>query len=141
MLAFSKLPESKRTPLIKRAIKQGIDFFLESDPTSVPYPNGWNDKPSGNWWKFGFPVFYVTDLLQVCEALVKLGLYQDVRLNNLIQNIVDKQDNQGRWILEYDYSGKTWFDFGKKKDPNKWVSIRAYDVLKYGLDSTILSYD
>jgi len=138
MLAFSKLPDKKRTPLIKRAIKQGVDFFLESDPASVPYPNGWNDKPSGNWWKFGFPVFYVTDLLQLCEALVKLGLDQDVRLKNLFQTIVDKQDSQGKWMLEYDYSGKTWIDFGKKKDQNKWVTIRAYEALKSRLDSSVL---
>ena len=45
--------------------------------------------------------------------------------------IKDKQNEDGKWLLEYDYSGKTWLDFGAKKTPNKWVTIRAYQVLKY----------
>jgi hypothetical protein len=41
-----------------------------------------------------------------------------------------KQDESGRWSLEYDYTGKTWVDFGNKKQPNKWVTLRAMKVLK-----------
>jgi hypothetical protein len=41
-----------------------------------------------------------------------------------------KQDDQGRWSLEYDYSGKMWVDFGKKKEPNKWVTLRALRALQ-----------
>jgi hypothetical protein len=32
--------------------------------------------------------------------------------------------------MEYDYTGKTWIDFGGKKQPNKWVTLRALRVLK-----------
>jgi hypothetical protein len=130
MLAFSKLPTSQRSPLIENAIQQGIDFLLGVDPAEAAYPTGWSDKPSGNWWKFGFPVFYVTDLLQNVEALVRLGLGNDPRLRPSISLIRGKQDQWGRWALEYDYTGKTWVDFGKKKQPNKWVSLRAAWVLK-----------
>ena len=73
MLAFSKLPKEKRTPLIDRAIKAGVDFLFSKDPADADYPCGYSAKPSGNWWKFGFPVFYVTDILQIAEALVGLG--------------------------------------------------------------------
>lgn len=131
MLAFSKLPINKRTPLIQRAIQRGVDFLFSTDPADAGYPNGWNPKPSGNWRKFGFPVFYVTDILQITEALVRLGYAQDPRLENAIQLIKDKRDLDGKWLLEYGYSGKTWVDFGPKKEPNKWVTIRAYQVLKH----------
>jgi hypothetical protein len=130
MLAFSKLPEGKRTPLIDKAITQGIDFLLSVDPLEAAYPTGYSAKPSGNWWKFGFPVFYVTDLLQNVEALVRLGLGADPRLARALNYIQEKQDCDGRWTLEYDYSGKTWLDFGQKKQPNKWVTYRAAFVLK-----------
>jgi hypothetical protein len=130
MLAFAKLPQKTRTPLIYKAIKIGVDFLFSSDPAEAGYPNGWNPKPSGNWWKFGFPVFYVTDILQIAEALVSLGYGGDPRLNNTLQLIKDKQDPSGRWLLEYDYSGKTWVDFGPKKTPSKWVTIRALDVIR-----------
>jgi hypothetical protein len=130
MLAFSVSPKERRTPLIESAIQQGVDFLFSVDPAKANYPSGWNDKPSGNWWKFGFPVFYVTDILQIVEALVGLGYSHDPRLANALALIHEKQDENGRWHLEYDYSGKTWVDFGPKKEPNQWVTLRALRVLK-----------
>jgi len=130
MLAFSRWPLQRRTPLIERAIQQGVDFLFSVDPVTAAYPTGYSDKPSGNWWKFGFPVFYVTDLLQLVEALVALGYAADPRLSNTLDMIRQKQDAHGRWSLEYDYRGKTWVDFGPKKQPNKWVTLRALRVLK-----------
>ncbi|MFN8597406.1 MAG: nitrogen fixation protein NifH [Anaerolineae bacterium] len=130
MLAFSVWPSNRRTPLIKRAIKHGAEFLLEPDPAAAAYPSGYAAKPSGNWWKFGFPVFYVTDILQIVEALVALGYEHDRRLQPALHLIRDKQDGQGRWSLDYDYTGKTWLDFGPKKQPNKWVTLRALRVLK-----------
>jgi hypothetical protein len=130
MLAFGKWPTQRRTPLVKRAIQHGVDFLLNTDPATADYPTGFSDKPSQNWWKFGFPIFYVTDLLQNVEALVKLGYGNDPRLANALAIIHEKQDDKGRWPLEYDYTGKTWVDFGAKKQPNKWVTLRALRVLK-----------
>jgi hypothetical protein len=130
MMAFSILPKERRTPLIESAIQQGVDFLFSVDPAEATYPSGWSDKPSGNWWKFGFPVFYVTDILQIVEALVGLGYGNDPRLANALTLIREKQDEGGRWPLEYSYTGKTWLDFGPKKEPNKWVTLRALRVLK-----------
>ena len=72
----------------------------------------------------------MTDLLQNVEALVRLGYGEDPRLAGALKIIRDKQDDQGRWALEYDYTGKMWVDFGAKKQPNKWVTLRALGVLK-----------
>lgn len=130
MLAFSKYPLERRTPLVQHAIQQGVDFLLGTDPARAEYPSGWTDKPSGNWWKFGFPVFYVTDLLQNVEALVGLGYADDPRLAGALKIIREKQDAKGRWAMEYNYTGKTWVDFGAKKQPNKWVTLRVLRVLK-----------
>ncbi|HUT67198.1 MAG TPA: nitrogen fixation protein NifH [Dehalococcoidales bacterium] len=130
MLAFGKLPKEKRTALIDRAINAGVDFLLGKDPAAADYPCGYSQKPSGNWWKFGFPVFYVADILQIAEALAGLGYAKDPRLSSTIELIRGKQDSQGCWALEYDYTGKTWVDFGPRKQPNKWVTLRALRVLE-----------
>lgn len=130
MLAFGKLHREKYTPLIEKAVERGVDFLLGVDPADAAYPTGWSDKPSGNWWKFGFPVFYVTDMLQNIEALVRLGYRYDPRLRNALNVIREKQDENGRWMLEYPYTGKTWVEFGNKKEPNKWVTMRSAWVLK-----------
>ena len=123
-------PKYRRTHLIEAAVNHGVDFLFSVDPAEADYPTGWSDKPSRNWWKLGFPVFYVTDLLQNAEALVRLGYGNDPRLGKTLALIRDKQDDHGRWSLEYDYAGKTWAEFGEKKQPNKWVTLRALRVLK-----------
>jgi hypothetical protein len=130
MLAFSKYPKGKLSPMMNQAIKRGIDFFFTVDPASARYPCGYAANPSHDWWKFGFPVFYITDLLQLAEALVNLGYGSDPRLQNTIAVIKNKQDPEGRWKLEFSYAGKIWNDFGEKKQPNPWVTIRALRVLK-----------
>jgi hypothetical protein len=130
MLAFGRLPLEQRTPQIEAAIRQGVDFLLGVDPATAAYPAGWAEKPSGNWWKFGFPVFYITDILQIVEALASLGYGDDPRLANALKLVIDKQDDQGRWALEFDYRGKTWAEFGDKKQPNKWVTLRALRAIK-----------
>ncbi|HET7143450.1 MAG TPA: hypothetical protein VFI68_05475 [Anaerolineales bacterium] len=130
LLALSRLPVEKRSELIERAIRHAVDFFFSVDPSTAKYPNGWAEKPSGNWWKFGFPVFYVTDILQIAEALAGLGYAKDPRLADTLKLIRSKQDAEGRWQLEYNYDGKTWMRFGKMKEPNKWVTLRALKVLK-----------
>jgi hypothetical protein len=68
--------------------------------------------------------------LQIAEALVGLGHGHDPRLSNTLKFIREKQDNEGRWPLEYDYAGKTWINVGKNKQPNKWVTLRALRILK-----------
>ncbi len=130
MMAFGKLPAKRRTPLIQKAIQQGVDFFFGIDPATANYPTRLGDKPSRDWWKFGFPVFYITDLLQLAEAMVALGYGRDKRLSNTLEIIRAKQNESGQWPLEFDYAGKTWLDFGKKKEPNPWVTLRALKVLK-----------
>jgi hypothetical protein len=111
----------------------GAEFLLSTDPARGDYPPGISPKPdhkpSQNWWKFGFPSFYAADVLQNVEALARLGYGQDPRLANAIQLIRDKQDEQGRWVMEHNYAGRTWVNFGAKKQPNKWVTLRALRVL------------
>ena len=130
MLALGKLLSEQQTPLIRKAIKQGMEFFLGIDPATAKYPTRDDSKPNRAWWKFGFPVFYVTDLLQLAEAFFGLGYAGDPRLSNTLNLIREKQDSEGRWLLEYDYTGKTWVNFGIKKEPNKWVTLRALRIFK-----------
>jgi hypothetical protein len=128
MLALSKIPPKKKTSEMKKAVKIGVDFLFSVDPALATYPTKDGAKPSRNWWKLGFPVFYIADILQIIEVLTALGYGKDKRLKNAIDLIYQKQDKNGRWALEYNY--QTWYDFGKKKDPNKWVTYRVVKVLQ-----------
>lgn len=130
MLAFSCLPVEKRNPVIKEAIQAGVEFLFSGGPLAADYPNGWAEKPSGNWWKFGFPVFYITDILQVAQALADLGCGSEPRLAETLAFIRSQQDEQSAWHLNLSYEGKMLVEFGAKKEPNKWVTLRALKALK-----------
>jgi hypothetical protein len=129
MRAFSVLPKSRKTPRIGKAADRGIKFFFSVDPAAAGYPCGWTAKPSQSWFKFGFPVFYITDVLQILEVLTALGMGSDRRAQNLVKLVEGKRTPEGKWLLEYDYAGKTWVDYGAKKKSNKWVTLRALRAL------------
>ena len=130
MLALSKVPDAARTSAIRAAIDVGIDFLLSRDPAVADYPTAYTTKPSQSWFRFGYPIAYVTDVLQNLEVLVALGCGGDVRLRPALELLLSKQDRQGRWKLEYTYNGKTWVEVEEKGKPSKWVTLRALRVLK-----------
>lgn len=115
MLAFGQLPPDRRKPLIDAAIQGGVEFLLGMDPAMAAYPTGYSTKPSQSWWKFGFPVFYVTEVLQVVEALVGLGYGGDPRLANALALVRSKQDAQGRWPMEYSYAGRPGWTLARRR--------------------------
>jgi hypothetical protein len=130
MSALRKVPESSRTPLMQEAVKAGVEFLLGHDPAVADYPMGWASKPSRSWFQFGYPIGYVTDVLQNLEVLTALGYANDPRLWPAVELVRSKQDGHGRWKLEYTYNGKTWVDVEEKGKPSKWVTLRALRVLK-----------
>jgi hypothetical protein len=130
VLALGKIPKLKRSKTINLAIQAGVTFLLSIDPMSAKYPTTNDAKPNSSWWKLGFPTFYCTDLLQLAEALTLVGYGHDPRLKSVLDFIMSKEDNEGRWKLDHDYTGKTWGGFGKKGEPNKWVTYRVLRLLK-----------
>ena len=130
MLALAKVPAGQRTPVMERAIETGGNFLLSRDPAVADYPMGYTTKPNRSWFKFGYPIGYVTDVLQNLEVLTTLGWETDPRLENGLALLLSKQDERGRWSMEYTYNGKTWVDVEEKGQPSKWVTLRALRVLK-----------
>lgn len=130
MLAYSALPRERRTPLIERAIAQGVEYFFSVPPETALWPVSALERPNSGWWKLAFPVFYITDLLQLAEALAGLGYARDLRMTGLLNWIQSKQIAPGQWPLEYNYGSKTWGRYGRLNAPNPYVTIRALRVLK-----------
>ena len=131
MLGLARIPVERRSPLVARAIEAGATFLLSRDPLVADYPMGWgNVRPSGSWFKLGFPSAYVTDVLQVLEALTELGHGGDPRLVAARDWLLGRQDEDGRWRNQYAYNGKTWVDIETQGEPSRWVTLRACRVLR-----------
>jgi hypothetical protein len=71
----------------------------------------------------------VTDILQIVEALAPLGYGSDPCLESTLELVRQKGEPDGRWKMEYDLTGKMLVDFGPKRAPNKWVTLRAVRAL------------
>jgi hypothetical protein len=131
LMAFSRLPAMRRTPLINRAIRASLDFFFSADPATADFHDSKSGTPNPRWWQFKFPDFYATDILKMAEALTALGYGADPRLAHTLEIIRNKQDENGRWSLEYvDRIRKMWVNYGLIDQPNKWITLRAMRVLK-----------
>ena len=132
--ALARVPPRRRGSHVRRAIEAGVTFLLSRDPAVADYPMGYgNRKPSGSWFRLGFPSGYVADVLENLEALCELGLGRDPRLSNALELVGSMQGPDGRWRNRYAYNGKTWTDIERQGAPSKWVTLRACAVLKQAL--------
>jgi hypothetical protein len=113
------------------ALDSGAEFLLSRDPAVADYPMGYgNTKPSGSWFKLGFPSGYVSNVLEVLEALTELDRIEEPRLGHALDWLVDQQGPDGRWLNRYAYNHKTWGDIEQQGKASKWVTLRACTVLR-----------
>lgn len=127
MKGLARIPLHQRTPEMQQAIEIGIDFLLSRDPSIADYP--YVERINSNWFKFGYPLSYQSDVLETVAVLVDLGYRDDPRLDNAMRLILSKQDNDGRWQMEKSLNGKMWIDIEAKGKPSKWVTLRALRAL------------
>ena len=131
VLALARIPPERRAPHVQRALDAGVAFLLSCDPATADYPMGYgNTKPNGSWFRLGFPSGYVTDVLQVLEAVCAAGAGGDPRIGPAIDWLLGLQDEDGRWTNRYAYRGKMIRDIDVPGRPSKWVTLRACRVLK-----------
>lgn len=81
------------------------------------------------WLRFGFPLMYQTDVLEILAILAKLGC-RDKRMREAIDLVISKQDDQGMWKLENTYNGRFQVDIEQKRRPSKWITLNVLRVLK-----------
>ena len=130
LYAFSFIPEEKRSKEVKKAIKLGVEAILSKGVYKYKLNDHGNPAPKPGWLKFGFPLSYNTDILEIAYVLSKLGYAKDPRLKETVDIILRKQKDDGRWIMEHVLSGKPWKEIEKKGKPSKWITFFAMSVLK-----------
>ena len=126
--ALANLPPKRRSSKVKKATTQAVEFILSQDLSKADYP--YTVRVSGEWFKFGFPLSYTSDVLEASLALAEAGYGRDPRLKRTIELIVSKRDADGRWTLKHSLNGKMWADIEVKGKPSKWVTLRALRVLR-----------
>jgi len=127
--AFSMIPEEKRDKNMNMIIKRETEKILENKIYKYRRNPDGSRKEKIGWKRFGFPLFYQADLLEVMVTLVRLNIF-DNRMNDALKVIKNEQQQDGKWILKNSYNGKLWKDIEVKNEPSKWITLRALYVLK-----------
>ena len=93
------------------------------------YPCGYAVQPSQNWWKFGFPVFYVTNLLQIGRRWWPWVMLTILALPMSWPWSVTNRTRKGVGCSNMTMLADMGL-FWSEREPNKWVTWRALRVLK-----------
>jgi len=125
--ALSEIPVGKRTKEVKNTIEQGVEYLLKHHIHKRSH--NLRRVSKYDWLKFGFPLMYQTDVLEILGILTKLG-YSDNRMQEAIDLVISKQDKQGRWKLENTYNHRFHTNIEQKDKVSKWVTLHALRVLK-----------
>ena len=126
--ALSQIPEKQRTSDITRIIAQEVDIILNNGVFKyLKNPDG-SRKEKAGWKRFGFPLFYQSDVLEVLDILTALGV-KDERMQDSIDLILNSRNEQGTWNLKNTYNGKMYCEIDEMNKPSKWITLRATRVL------------
>ena len=127
--ALSAMPQERRTTgEIGDTVQKATEFLLMHHIYKRSHDLSRVSKPG--WLKFGFPLMYQTDALEILDILTELGV-KDSRMDEAIDIVLAKQDDIGRWRTENTYgSDRLLIPVGQKDEQSKWVTLRAMRVLK-----------
>ena len=125
--ALAEIPDSMRSREVKETIKNGVEYMLIHHIHKRSHDQTRVSKPG--WLKFGFPLMYQSDALEILGILTKLG-YKDKRMQEALDLVISKQDRQGRWKLENTYNGRFQVNVEKKGKQSKWITLKALESLK-----------
>jgi hypothetical protein len=126
--ALSMIPAQQRSAEIKAIIGREVESILENGVYRyLRNPDG-TRKDKAGWRRFGFPLFYQSDALEVLDTLARLGV-RDERMEPAVDLVLGARQPDGRWLLGNTFNGKMWADIEEKGRPSKWVTLRALRAL------------
>lgn len=78
-----------------------------------------------------FPPRWHYDVLRALDYFQAADAPRDSRLEEAIEMVRSRCRDDGRWALEYEYRGKTWFRLERVGAASRWNTLRALRVLKW----------
>ena len=125
---LSAVPIERRTKEINDTIQKATEFILIHH--IYKRSHNLNRKSKPGWIKFGFPLMYQTDVLEILDILTGLGI-KDSRMDDAVNIVIAKQDDMGRWKAENTYnSDRLLIPIGHINEQSKWITLRAMRILK-----------
>jgi hypothetical protein len=125
--ALSAVPSERRTAAINKTIGTGVEYLMKHHIYRKSHNLSQIAKP--DWFKFGFPLMWKTDILEIAGILIRLG-YKNEIIKDAVDIIIGKQNDEGKWLLEDTYNGRFLANIERKDKPSKWITLGALKVIK-----------
>jgi hypothetical protein len=85
---------------------------------------------AATWTRISFPTRWHYDILWGLDYLRRAGITPDNRVKEAVDLIREKRDENGRWRLENQYPGRTFFEMEDGVgEPSRWNTLRALRVV------------
>ena len=129
--AFTLFPELKESKIAKDA----VDFLLRHWHTRVPIPD-WDFPEHGyaigeRFFKLRFPLLHNYYLLTYAFVLSEYPkALKAPEMKEIGEKILKKRDAKGRFRAESVYKELEDFEFGRRNQPSKWITLKAMTILK-----------
>lgn len=127
---LAEIPGDHRSAAVRRTLDEGCEHLLRHhvhkrshDPAKVAKPG---------WTRFGFPLMYQTDTLEVLGLLRALGRAGDERAREARDLVASRADGRGRWPLQQTMNGRFLVDIEAKGEPSRWLTLKALLALGAG---------
>jgi hypothetical protein len=94
--ALAEIPAARRSVAVRRTIEPSVEFLLRHRLFKKSHDPGCVAKPM--WAKFGFPLMWQTDALEMFDILTGLGV-RDKRMAEAAE-LIASPDQPGQWLLK-----------------------------------------
>ncbi|MCI4362386.1 MAG: hypothetical protein L3J77_04250 [Thermoplasmata archaeon] len=132
--ALAALPETRRSPAVRRAIENGTEFYLRRELLEQ------GRRPYAPWRRLHFPNHYYYDVLVGLDLLSSLGKGGDPRLDPALALLESKRRSDGTWAMDRshpDVGPGAGYSLRKKPTPmvlepagrpSRWITLTALRV-------------
>jgi hypothetical protein len=122
---LSVLPEWRDSPACRVGADTLLNLWMESE-TRHPYMFFMGT----DFRKLKVPFIWY-DLAHMLHILSKFPwLRGDKRLQSMVEVLTSKMDSQGCFTLESVWTAWKDWEFGQKKEPSRWLTLRAWQIIQ-----------
>jgi hypothetical protein len=127
-LRLYELHRRKKVRAVRAAQRRGREFLLVHR-LFRSHRTGEVIKPV--FIKFAFPPRWHYDILRALDYFQAVDAPRDSRLEEAIEIVRKGRCDDGRWLLQNTYKGKTYFELEIRGEPSRWNTLRALRVLRW----------
>ncbi len=127
--ALSLIPEKRRSDRVREIIEREVNTCLDNRVYLYHIDRNGQATPKRAWFKFAFPRYWRSDILEATDVLTSLGV-RDLRLRDALSVIRSKQSSDGAWRLDFSETRRAWITIDEVGEPSKWVTLRALRTLR-----------